>query len=151
MGPSLGKAQQRKDMTAIAVAHHIPYVAQAAASHWHDLSEKVERAARADGPAFLNVLTIARSAGDTSRGSRSKILNAAVDSHFWPLYEVVDGRYRLTYEPEEDPAGPGLARGQARFAHLLTRMRRRSSRRSRRRSTRDWAELLRRADADRSS
>ena len=26
---SLGKAQQRKDMTAIAVAHHIPYVAQA--------------------------------------------------------------------------------------------------------------------------
>ena len=28
---SLGKAQQRKDMTAIAVAHHVPYVAQAAA------------------------------------------------------------------------------------------------------------------------
>ena len=54
---SFGKAQQRKDMTAIAVAHHVPYVAQAAPSHWHDLSEKVERAAAADGPAFLNVLT----------------------------------------------------------------------------------------------
>ena len=27
---ALGKAQQRKDMTAIAVAHHVPYVAQAA-------------------------------------------------------------------------------------------------------------------------
>ena len=27
---SFGKAQQRKDMTAIAVAHHIPYVAQGA-------------------------------------------------------------------------------------------------------------------------
>src|SRR6476660_9048234 len=27
---SLGKAQQRKDMTAIAIAHHVPYVAQAA-------------------------------------------------------------------------------------------------------------------------
>ena len=34
---SFGKAQERKDMTAIAVAHHIPYVAQARASHWHDL------------------------------------------------------------------------------------------------------------------
>ena len=54
---ALGKAQQRKDMTAIAVAHHIPYVAQAASSHWHDLSEKIERAAHAEGPAFLNVLT----------------------------------------------------------------------------------------------
>ena len=54
----LGKAQERKDLTAIAVAHHIPYVAQAAAgSHWHDLSLKAQRAARADGPAFLNVLT----------------------------------------------------------------------------------------------
>ena len=44
-GPEcLGKAQKRKDMTAIAVAHHIPYVAQAASSHWHDLSRKVEHA-----------------------------------------------------------------------------------------------------------
>ena len=54
---SWGKAQQRKDMTAIAVAHHVPYVAQAAATHWHDLSVKVERAVAAPGPAFLNVLT----------------------------------------------------------------------------------------------
>ena len=54
---SFGKAQQRKDMTAIAVAHHVPYVAQAASTHWHDLSVKVERAVAADGPAFLNVLT----------------------------------------------------------------------------------------------
>ena len=37
-------------MTAIAVAHHVPYVAQAARSHWHDLSEKVERAAPRTGP-----------------------------------------------------------------------------------------------------
>jgi pyruvate ferredoxin oxidoreductase beta subunit len=32
---SLGKAQERKDLTAIAVAHHIPYVAQCASTHWH--------------------------------------------------------------------------------------------------------------------
>src|SRR5690349_20350492 len=34
---SFGKAQKRKDMTAIAVGHHVPYVAQACASHWDDL------------------------------------------------------------------------------------------------------------------
>src|SRR6478609_1416500 len=54
---SLGKAQKRKDMTAIAIAHHVPFVAQAASVHWQDLSLKAQRAAAADGPAFLNVLT----------------------------------------------------------------------------------------------
>ena len=44
-------------MTAIAVAHHMPYVAQAAATHWHDLSRQGRARGRADGPAFLNVLT----------------------------------------------------------------------------------------------
>src|SRR6059058_3130107 len=54
---SFGKAQKRKDMTAIAVGHHVPYVAQACASHWDDLSRKVERAVAADGASFVNVLT----------------------------------------------------------------------------------------------
>ena len=100
---SFGKAQQRKDMTAIAVAHHVPYVAQAAATHWHDLSAKVERAAAADGPAVpQRPHRLPASAGATSRGCAAGSLDAAVDSRFWPLYEVVDGEYRLTYEPHED-------------------------------------------------
>ena len=106
---ALGKAQQRKDMTAIAVAHHVPYVAQAASSHWQDLSEKVERAAHADGPAFLNVLTNCPVGWGHEPRHAIEILNAAVDSCYWPLYEVVDGRYRLTYEPGDDRAGRGVA------------------------------------------
>ncbi len=97
---SLGKAQQRKDMTAIAVAHHVPYVAQAASSHWQDLSEKVERAAHADGPAFVNVLTDCPLGWGHEPRLSPTIVNAAIDSCFWPLYEVVDGSYRLTYVPE---------------------------------------------------
>jgi len=42
----LGKLQERKDMTAIAVAHHVPYVAQAAASHWYDRRDAVLAAVR---------------------------------------------------------------------------------------------------------
>jgi len=54
---SFGKLQQRKDLTAIAAAHHIPYVAQTAAGpHWQDLSRKAALAGKAEGPAFLNVL-----------------------------------------------------------------------------------------------
>jgi len=97
---SLGKQQERKDMTAIAAAHHLPYVAQAASVHWQDLSRKAERAAKADGPAFLNVLTDCPVGwGHEARDSLT-ISRAAVDTCFWPLYEVVDGRYRLTYTPQ---------------------------------------------------
>jgi pyruvate ferredoxin oxidoreductase beta subunit len=116
---SFGKAQQRKDMTAIAVAHHIPYVGQAAASHWQDLSEKVERAAAADGPAFLNVLTNCPLGWGHEPRVGVQVLDAAVNSCFWPLYEVVDGEYRLTYEPDEFVPIEEWLRPQKRFAHLL--------------------------------
>jgi len=116
---SFGKAQQRKDMTAIAVAHHVPYAAQAAASHWHDLSVKVERAAAADGPAFLNVLTDCPVGWGHEPRLSLHVLNDAVDSLFWPLYEVVDGRYRLTYQPETVVPIEDWLRPQKRFAHLF--------------------------------
>jgi pyruvate ferredoxin oxidoreductase beta subunit len=116
---SFGKAQQRKDMTAIAVAHHIPYVAQAAASHWQDLSEKVERAAALDGPAFLNVLTNCPLGWGHEPRLGIQVVDAAVNSCFWPLYEVVDGEYRLTYEPDEYVPIEEWLRPQKRFAHLL--------------------------------
>jgi pyruvate ferredoxin oxidoreductase beta subunit len=107
-------------MTAIAVAHHVPYVAQAASSHWQDLSDKVIRAARAGGPAFLNVLTNCPLGWGHEPRLAPRLLDAAVDSCFWPLYDVVDGRYRLTYMPEAKVAVDEWLRPQARFAHLFS-------------------------------
>ena len=117
---SFGKAQRRKDMTAIAIAHHAPYVAQAVAVHWHDLSRKVERAVAARGPAFLNVLTDCPLGWGHEPRLSAQVLNAAVESRFWPLYEVVDGRYRLTYEPERPVPIETWLGLQQRFAHLVT-------------------------------
>lgn len=116
---SFGKAQQRKDMTAIAVAHHVPYAAQAAATHWHDLSVKVERAAAADGPAFLNVLTDCPLGWGHEPREFAQVMDAAVDCLFWPLYEVVDGDYQLTYRPEKVVPVEHWLSLQKRFAHLL--------------------------------
>jgi len=116
---ALGKAQQRKDMTAIAVAHHVPYVAQAASTYWHDLSVKVERAAAVDGPAFLNVLTDCPLGWGHEPRTAPHVVAAAVETGFWPLYEVVDGDYRLTYEPDDLQPIERWLEGQKRFAHLL--------------------------------
>ena len=116
---SFGKAQRRKDMTAVAVGHHVPYVAQACASHWDDLSRKAERAAAVDGPAFLNVLTDCPVGWRHEPRLGNAILDAAVETRFWPLYEVDAGRYRLTYEPGRPQPVERWLEGQARFAHLL--------------------------------
>jgi len=116
---SFGKAQKRKDMTAIVVGHHIPYVAQAVSSHWHDLSVKVERAVAADGPAFLNVLTDCPVGWGHEPKLANEVLEAAVDTHFWPLYEVDQGAYRLSYEPERQLPIEKWLECQSRFAHLL--------------------------------
>jgi pyruvate ferredoxin oxidoreductase beta subunit len=139
---SFGKAQKRKDMTAIAIGHHVPYVAQAVATHWHDLSRKVGAAVAADGPAFLNVLTDCPVGWGHEPRLMPRVLNAAVDSHYWPLYEVVNGRYALSFEP--DPVIPvaDWLRLQARFAHLLQPQARPVLDRIQAQVDADWRELL---------
>ena len=117
---SLGKLQSRKDMTAIAAAHHVPYVAQAAAGpHWQDLSVKAARAAKVDGPAFLNVLADCPLGWGHEPKVSAAIVNGAVESCIWPLYEVDEGRWRLSYRPAEPlPVAEWLGT-QKRFAHLF--------------------------------
>src|SRR5579859_4252208 len=143
---SFGKAQRRKDMTAIAIAHHVPYVAQAAAVHWHDLSRKVERAVDAEGPAFLNVLTDCPLGWGHEPRLSARVLNAAVNTLFWPLYEVVDGRYHLTYRPEHPEPIENWLSLQTRFAHLLADDKRQLVQEIQRQVDADWNDLLARCD-----
>jgi pyruvate ferredoxin oxidoreductase beta subunit len=143
---SFGKAQQRKDMTAIAVAHHVPYVAQAASTYWDDLSRKVERAAAVDGPAFLNVLTDCPVGWGHEPRASLRVIASAVETCFWPLYEVVADAYRLTYRPEHRlPVETWLA-GQARFAHLLRPANAALLEAVQARVERDWEALLARCE-----
>lgn len=119
VGPdALGKAQRRKDLTAIVAAHRIPYVAQAAISHVQDLAAKARRAAAADGPAFLNVLSACPLGWGTPTRDSILSVRLAVDSRYWPLFEIVDGRYRLTYEPARAVPVSEWVGGQERFRHL---------------------------------
>lgn len=115
-----GKEQHYKDITAIMIAHNIPYVAQAAPHNFRDLMTKVEKALNCGGPAFLNILT------PCHRGWRIKMEDAiemsrlAVDTCFWPLYEVENGQYRLTYKPREKKPLVEWLKPQGRFKHLFT-------------------------------
>ncbi len=142
---SFGKAQRRKDMTAIAVAHGIPYVAQAGGAFWHDLSLKAERAAAANGPAFLNVLSDCPLGWGHEARLGPRVGRLAVETRFWPLYEVVDGRYRLTYDVQRPRPIEEWLREQTRFRHVFQPGNEDLLEEIQRQVDDDWATLLARA------
>jgi len=114
-----GKMQPRKNLTRIMAAHGIPYVAQASPSHWRDAMTKFKKALDITGPKFINVIA------PCNRGWRSKTDDAillarlAVETCYWPLYEVDDGVTRITYEPKEKKPLEEFMKPQGRFKHLF--------------------------------
>ena len=114
-----GKKQFPKDLTQVMAAHAIPYVAQGSPSFWNDLITKFEKALKTPGPAFVNVLAPCRLGWAYPPEEGIKIGKLAVDSCYWPLYEVVDGDYRITYKPREKKPLSEYLKAQTKFRHLF--------------------------------
>ena len=115
-----GKMQFHKDLTAIMAAHNIPYVAQAAPSQWRDLMNKTRKAVNCDGPAFMNVLSSCNRGWRHPTDQTIPITQLAVDTCWWPLFEVENGEWRLTYRPKEKKPVVDWLKLQGRFRHLFT-------------------------------
>jgi len=113
-----GKKEFRKDLTSIMVAHKIPYVAQASPSHWQDLMKKVEKALEIKGPKFMNVIMPCTLGWRFMPERGIEIAKLAVETCFWPLYEVEEGSYKLTYKPKEKKPLAEFIKPQGRFSHL---------------------------------
>jgi pyruvate ferredoxin oxidoreductase beta subunit len=116
---SFGKRRHRKDLTQIIAGHHIPYVAQASISHWQDLSRKVGRAVAKEGPSFINVMSTCFRGWRHDANLTTEIARLAVETRFWPLYEIEDGQWRLNYAPKERVDIREWLKPQGRFAHLF--------------------------------
>jgi len=114
-----GKEQNRKDLTKIMVAHNIPYVAQTTPFHWRDLATKVEKALSVDGPAFLNILMPCTVGWHFDPAISMQVAKQAVETNFWPLFEVEGGKYKVNYKPKEREAMVEWLKPQGRFKHLF--------------------------------
>jgi pyruvate ferredoxin oxidoreductase beta subunit len=115
-----GKPQFRKDLTKIAIAHNIPYVAQAVVGNWRDLMKKVEYALSCNGPSLINILSPCPLGWGFSPDATIEIGQLAVDTCFWPLYEVRDGVYKITHKPKEKKPLSEWLKLQRRFKHLFS-------------------------------
>jgi len=115
-----GKRENRKDLTAIIVAHNIPYVAQAAPHAWRDLMTKAQKAISADGPSFINVLVPCQRGWRYPQEETISITRLAAETCIWPLYEVIDGEWKLNHRPSPKKPITDWLQSQGRFRHLLT-------------------------------
>lgn len=114
-----GKMQHSKDLTACMVAHNVPYVAQSSPSYWNDLISKTQKAFSIKGPKFINVFSPCRLGWGFEPSQAVNLGRLAVETCFWPLYEVVDGEYKITFKPKEKKPITEYLKTQVRFKHLL--------------------------------
>jgi pyruvate ferredoxin oxidoreductase beta subunit len=113
-----GQVTWKKNMPEIAVAHNIPYVATACSSYPFDLIKKVEKAARIQGPAYVHILSICPTGWRLPPDKAIWIGRLAVETGVFPLYEVEQGKYRLTLDVGELRPVKEYLKPQGRFRHL---------------------------------
>lgn len=118
----IGQVTWKKNMAEIAVAHKIPYVATACPSYPIDLVEKVRKAADIKGPAYIHILSVCPTGWRSAPELSIKIGRLAVETGIFPLYEVENGKYRLSIDfPKLKPVKEYL-KLQGRFRHLTDEM-----------------------------
>ena len=114
-----GKQQYPKPLTDIMIAHDIPYVAQATPGYPKDMTDKIEKALSIEGPAFMNVLAPCTRGWRYPMEESMDIARQAVETNFWPIYEVEYGKIKVTRKPKQRVPIEEWLKRQGRFSHLF--------------------------------
>ncbi len=99
-----GKTTHHKDTPQIMAGTHIPYIFTGAESFYRDLIKKAAKAqwyANNEGFVYGKVLSCCPLSWRSDERYGAEIIKAAVDSCFFPLYEIEHGITKITYDPEE--------------------------------------------------
>lgn len=117
---SNGKPQNRKDLASIIADHDVPYVAQTTfIKNFKDLHTKAEKAIYTPGAAFLNVMAPCPRGWRYPADKIMDVCKAAVETCYWPLFEVIEGEWILNYEPKKKLPIEEFLSMQGRFKHLF--------------------------------
>ena len=115
---SIGQVTWKKDMPAIAAAHDIPYVATACPSYPFDLMAKVAKGATIKGPAYVHILSVCPTGWRSATDLTIRIGRLAVETGMFPLYEVENGKYKLSIDLPRLRLVQDYMKLQGRFRHL---------------------------------
>jgi len=99
-----GKTEWKKDIMRIMAGHNIPYAATLSVAHRDDFIRKFQYARQAKGFRFLLILSPCPTGWKSEPGESVDLIETAVRSGLFPLYEVFDGqRYRINERPDGTP------------------------------------------------
>ena len=115
---SIGQMTWKKNVPAIAVAHDIPYVATACPTYYLDLMNKVKKAIETPGPAYLHCLSACPTGWRCAPNLTIEVGRLAVETGVFPLYEVINGRYKINYPHRRLKPVRQYLETQGRFRHL---------------------------------
>ena len=114
-----GKRQNKKDLIAIVMGHHIDYAATATIGFPNDYITKVRKGLEVEGPAVVHVLAPCPLGWRSNPRDTIKLSKLAVQTTIWPLYEVEKGTYKLNMRITNPIAIEEYLKLQGRFSHLL--------------------------------
>jgi pyruvate ferredoxin oxidoreductase beta subunit len=115
---SIGQVTWKKNMPAIAAAHNIPYVATACPSYPFDLMAKVAKGAAVHGPAYVHILSVCPTGWRSATDLTIRIGRLAVETGMFPLYEIENGKYKLSIDLPQLRPVKDYMKLQGRFRHL---------------------------------
>jgi pyruvate ferredoxin oxidoreductase alpha subunit len=98
-----GKRYHHKDTAQIFAACGLPYVFTASEGYPEDLMRKVAKAqwySKHEGLVYGKILSFCPLNWRTTDDAAQPVLQAAVDSCFFPLYEIEHGKTAITYDPD---------------------------------------------------
>jgi len=101
------------------VAHNVPYVATVCHSYPLDFINKVKKGRKVKGPAYIHSLSVCPTGWRINPDECIKMGRLAVETGIFPLYEVENGKYRMTVAmPEKLRPVEDYTKLQGRFRHL---------------------------------
>jgi len=96
-----GKVRPKKNMPKIMEAHGIPYVATANAAYPLDIYDKFRRARDIKGTRYIHIISACPPGWGYDPKDTIAVGRLATETGFWPLYEVIDGKFNLTQKSKK--------------------------------------------------
>lgn len=114
-----GKKQHKKDFPMIMAMHDIPYMATANPAYIPDMVRKVEKAKNIkNGLAYIHIYNPCITGWGIKAEESIETARRAVESNFAPLYEVENGKFKITMKPRNPIPVREFLKKCKKFSHL---------------------------------
>jgi pyruvate ferredoxin oxidoreductase beta subunit len=105
-------------MPLIIAAHRVPYVATASLAYMDDFMKKLTKARQMRGFRYIHVYTPCPTSWRFPPEKMIQVSRLGVTTGIFTLYEIEDGKLKITVKPEKFKPVADYLKLQGRFSHL---------------------------------